>query len=60
MLLFVVQLLVFGLCFTGPVFNTQIGIMFWLATAMVYAGERTQRLQAYYAEAAAEPEEASA
>ena len=45
MLLFVVQLLVFGLCFTGPVFNTQIGIMFWLSTAMLYGCQRTIEIQ---------------
>jgi len=56
MLLFVVQLLVFGLCFTGPVFNTQIGIMFWLATAMLYGCHRTIEIQNW--QAAIEAEEA--
>ena len=36
-----VQVLVIGLCFTGPVFNTQMGIMFWLLSASVYGAERT-------------------
>lgn len=36
-----VQVLVIGLCFTGPVFNTQTGIVFWLLTASVYGAERT-------------------
>ena len=48
MLLFVVQLLVFGLCFTGPVFNTQIGIMFWLATALLYGCHRTIEIQNWH------------
>jgi multidrug efflux pump subunit AcrB len=58
MLLFVVQLLVLGLCFTGPVFNTQIGIMFWLATAMLYGCHRTIEIQNW--QAAVEAEEAAA
>jgi hypothetical protein len=40
-----VQVLVIGLCFTGPVFNTQMGIMFWLLSASVYGAERTHRLE---------------
>jgi hypothetical protein len=36
-----VQVLVVGLCFTGPVFNTQIGIVFWLLSASVYGAHRT-------------------
>jgi hypothetical protein len=36
-----VQVLVIGLCFTGPVFNTQMGIVFWLLSASVYGAERT-------------------
>jgi hypothetical protein len=39
-----VQVLVLGLCFTGPVFNTQMGIVFWLLSASVYGAERTARL----------------
>jgi hypothetical protein len=58
MLLFVVQLLVFGLCFTGPVFNTQIGIMFWLATAMLYGCHRTIEIQSW--QAAVEADEVAA
>ena len=46
--LFVVQLLVVGLCFTGPVFNTQVGIMFWLATAMLYGCHRTLQIQDWH------------
>jgi hypothetical protein len=57
MVLFTVQLLVFGLCFTGPVFNTQIGIMFWLATAMLYGCHRTIEIQNW--QAAVEAEEAA-
>ena len=36
-----VQVLVIGLCFTGLVFNTQMGIVFWLLSASVYGAERT-------------------
>lgn len=39
-----VQVLVIGLCFTGPVFNTQMGIVFWLLSASVYGAERTMLL----------------
>jgi hypothetical protein len=54
------QVLVIGLCFTGPVFNTQMGIVFWLLSASVYGAERTARYAEYYAqdtEAEAEDEE---
>lgn len=40
-----VQVLVIGLCFTGPVFNSQTGIVFWLLSASVYGAERTALLQ---------------
>jgi hypothetical protein len=50
---FTIQLLLVGLCFTGPVFNTQIGMMFWLSTAMLYGAMRTRALEI---EAAAEAE----
>jgi hypothetical protein len=36
-----VQVLIVGLCFTGPTFNTQLGILFWLLTAAVFAAQRT-------------------
>ncbi len=36
-----VQILVVGLCFTGLVFNTQMGIVFWLLSASVYGAQRT-------------------
>jgi hypothetical protein len=36
-----VQILIIGLCFTGPVFNTQTGILFWLLSASAFAAERT-------------------
>jgi hypothetical protein len=39
-----IQVLVIGLCFTGPVFNTQMGIVFWLLSASVYGAYRTERL----------------
>jgi hypothetical protein len=31
-----VQLTILGLCLTGPVFNTQLGILFWTATAALF------------------------
>jgi len=46
----VMQLLIVGLCFTGPVFNTQLGIMFWLCTALLIGGERTLAFEAWHAE----------
>jgi len=36
-----VQVLIIGLCFTGPVFNTQTGIVFWLLSASVFGAHRT-------------------
>jgi hypothetical protein len=30
------QLTIFGLCFTGPMFNTQLGILFWAITGGLY------------------------
>lgn len=51
-----VQVLVIGLCFTGPVFNTQMGIIFWLLSASVYGAART----AVLAEAQALEDEAEA
>lgn len=44
-----IQVLVIGLCFTGPVFNTQIGIVFWLLSASVYGAERTAMLAEHLA-----------
>ena len=53
-----VQVLVIGLCFTGPVFNTQMGIVFWLLSASVFGAERTALISEYYApEMDAEDEE---
>ncbi len=54
-----IQLLIVGLCFTGPVFNTQFGIMFWLMSALVAGCERTLMLEEYYAEAEASDAEAA-
>ena len=34
------QLTVIGLCLTGPVFNTQLGMIFWLATGALYGATR--------------------
>jgi hypothetical protein len=39
-----VQVLIIGLCFTGPVFNTQMGTVFWLLSASVFGAERTALL----------------
>jgi hypothetical protein len=53
-----IQLLLVGLCFTGPVFNTQVGMMFWLTTAMLYGAERTGAIEAWQAESEAwQPED---
>jgi hypothetical protein len=39
-----VQLTIIGLCFTGPVFNTQLGILFWTVTAaLLGAAEAWQK-----------------
>ena len=57
MMVLSIQLLIAGLCFTGPVFNTQLGITFWLSTAVLYGCERTQALQAWNAERDAEQAE---
>jgi hypothetical protein len=39
-MVFCVQLMIAGLCFTGPVFNTQVGLQFWLVTAVLYGAGR--------------------
>jgi hypothetical protein len=49
MMVMAMQLLIAGLCFTGPVFNTQIGIIFWLATAILAGCNRTLSIQAWEA-----------
>lgn len=54
MMVLPIQLLTVGLAFTGPVFNTQVGIVFWLATAILYGCERTLAIQAWTAEVEAE------
>ena len=41
-MVFCVQLVIVGLCFTGPVFNTQVGIQFWLVTAVLYGAARPE------------------
>ena len=40
-----IQVLIIGLCFTGPAFNTQLGILFWLLTAILHAAQRTALVQ---------------
>jgi hypothetical protein len=47
---FAFQLLVAGLCFTGPVFNTQFGIVFWLVTAAIHGALRTLQNAEMHAE----------
>jgi hypothetical protein len=36
-----IQVVIVGLCFTGPVFNTQLGIEFWLLSAVLYGAGRS-------------------
>jgi hypothetical protein len=52
----VMQLLLIGLCFTGPVFNTQVGILFWLSTAMLVGAARTVAIEAWNSEVQEETE----
>jgi hypothetical protein len=47
-MVFSVQVLMTGLCFTGPAFNTQLGILFWLLTAILFAGQRTLLVEEEY------------
>jgi hypothetical protein len=57
LMVLLIQLLMAGLCLTGPPFNTQLGIIFWLVTAMLFGSARTLQTQAYLeAEAEAEQE----
>lgn len=56
-IVFSVQVLIVGLCFTGPAFNTQLGILFWLLTAILFAAQRTRHAEeAYDASVEAESE----
>jgi hypothetical protein len=34
------QITIFGLCFTGPMFNTQLGVLFWAITGGLYGAVR--------------------
>src|SRR5262245_2072385 len=36
------QLILIALCMTGPVFNTQLGIMFWAITGALYGAARAE------------------
>jgi D-alanyl-lipoteichoic acid acyltransferase DltB (MBOAT superfamily) len=36
MIVIALQLTIIGLCLTGPVFNTQLGILFWTVTAALF------------------------
>jgi hypothetical protein len=47
-IIFSIQLFIAGLCLTGPVFNTQFGIVFWLLTAVLYGCQRTMAAQEAY------------
>jgi hypothetical protein len=51
---FAIQVLLVGLCFTGPVFNSQLGMMFWLMTAMLYGAQRTGAVDEWYRQTEAE------
>jgi hypothetical protein len=35
------QLTIIGLCFAGPVFNTQLGIQFWTLTGALFGAAQT-------------------
>jgi hypothetical protein len=39
-MVFCIQVVIVGLCLTGPVFNTQLGIEFWLVTAVLHGAGR--------------------
>jgi hypothetical protein len=54
------QLLLIGLCFTGPIFNTQIGILFWLSTAILAGSQRTVLIEAWNSEVSEEEADVSA
>jgi len=58
-MILVLQVLIAGLCLTGPAFNTQLGIMFWLSTAMLVGCQRTMAIQEWHAENELAEEEAS-
>jgi hypothetical protein len=42
-LVLVFQLAVMGLCLTGPVFNTQLGLVFWMMTGALYGATRARK-----------------
>jgi hypothetical protein len=42
------------LCFAGPAFNTQLGILFWLVTAILFGAHHTLCVYAAAEEAALE------
>ena len=45
-MVFMIELFVSALCLTGPVFNTQLGIVFWLLGAVLLGAHRTMAAQA--------------
>jgi hypothetical protein len=59
-IIFSIQLFITGMCFTGPVFNTQFGIVFWLLAAILYGCHRTRFYQEWYDAQTAEAEAADA
>ena len=40
------QLTIIGLCFTGPVFNTQLGILFWTMTGALFGTAQAWQVRA--------------
>jgi hypothetical protein len=55
-IVFMIQLLIVGLCLTGPVFNTQIGVLFWLVTAILFGRQRSAAIEEWNAHVADEDE----
>ena len=50
-----IQVTIIGLCFAGPVFNTQLGIVFWTVTAaLLGAAQSWQEMEAPAAVATSE------
>jgi hypothetical protein len=41
----VLQLTIVALCLTGPIFNTQLGSVFWMVTGALYGATRAARLE---------------
>jgi hypothetical protein len=58
-MVFSIQLFVTTLCFAGPAFNTQLGIVFWLVTAILYGAHQTMVVDALVEESRLDEEEGS-